>query len=267
MVRTLDVNRDGKDELLLQEGRGQNLLLYANRIDSTQARLETAPVSGRLEDNIYYPSWFANGISATSYDGRTVGPFFDLNADNVPELVFPSINTEGEVDFQSDGRTLGTWQNATDSFVFRTWKEGSLGARSRHSCEDICIEDPVRCCDTCPVPEDLMNPICRTRPSLSEDQYYNRFADCSLEHIQSTFVPAFIENRRLESDRFPQQETTCDKLSTDNSLEAQITPEEIAQFQLALGLATEPCEPKSTENVSAESSEIPTTESLAYLNN
>ena len=89
----------------------------------------------------------------------------------------------------------------------------------RHSCEDICIEDPVRCCDTCPVPEDLMNPVCRTRPSLSEDQYYNRFADCSLEHIQSTFVPAFIENRRLESDRFPQQETTCDKLSTDNSSE------------------------------------------------
>ena len=53
----------------------------------------------------------------------------------------------------------------------------------------------------------------------------------------------------------------------DVTLEAQMTPEEFAQFQLALRLAKEPCEPKSTENVSAESPEIPTTESLAHPNN
>ena len=50
-------------------------------------------------------------------------------------------------------------------------------------------------------------------------------------------------------------------------IEAQMTLEEFAQFQLALGLAKEPCESESTENVSAESANTPTAEPLPRPNN
>ncbi len=76
-----------------------------------------------------------------------------------------------------------------------------------HSCSDACPAPQFddSCCDTCSSRGDVMSSICRDRPSELEDEFYNSFSACSLEHIQSSFVPAFVTGALV-----PVQQVSCE---------------------------------------------------------